>query len=75
MTSAPRDMMQWISTFLEAQAAELDAARNTRLSKTSDFGSGCSADGNLIIEATVFDRPSLNFLKRPNMGSLVAARY
>ncbi|MDR3590375.1 MAG: aldehyde dehydrogenase family protein [Negativicutes bacterium] len=31
------------------------AARNTRLSKTSDFGSGCSADGNLIIEESVFD--------------------
>jgi len=31
------------------------AARNTRLSKTSDFGSGCSADGNLIVETTVYD--------------------
>jgi sulfoacetaldehyde dehydrogenase len=33
-----------------------EAARNTRLSKTSDFGSGCSADGNLIIEASIFDK-------------------
>src|SRR5690242_9592426 len=33
-----------------------EAARNTRLSKTSDFGSGCSADGNLLIEASIFDR-------------------
>ena len=33
-----------------------EAARNTRMSKTSDFGSGCSADGNLIIEATIFDK-------------------
>src|SRR5437016_8120872 len=33
-----------------------EAARNTRLSKTSDFGSGCSADGKLIIEAGIFDR-------------------
>jgi sulfoacetaldehyde dehydrogenase len=32
-----------------------EAARNTRLSKTSDFGSGCSADGNLLIEAGIFD--------------------
>jgi len=32
------------------------AARNTRLSKTSDFGSGCSADGNLIVEETIYDR-------------------
>jgi sulfoacetaldehyde dehydrogenase len=31
------------------------AAHNTMLSKTSDFGSGCSADGNLIIESTIFD--------------------
>jgi sulfoacetaldehyde dehydrogenase len=28
---------------------------NTMLSKTSDFGSGCSADGNLIMEASVYD--------------------
>lgn len=33
-----------------------EAARNTRLSKTSDFGSGCSADGNLIIEESIFDQ-------------------
>jgi sulfoacetaldehyde dehydrogenase len=32
------------------------AARNTRLSKTSDFGSGCSADGNLIVEESIYDR-------------------
>jgi sulfoacetaldehyde dehydrogenase len=32
-----------------------EAARNTRLSKTSDFGSGCSADGNLIIQDGIFD--------------------
>ena len=31
------------------------AARNTRLSKTSDFGSGCSADGNLIVDASIYD--------------------
>ncbi|MBE0586095.1 MAG: aldehyde dehydrogenase family protein, partial [Desulfofustis sp.] len=28
-----------------------EAAHNTMLSKMSDFGSGCSADGNLIVEA------------------------
>jgi sulfoacetaldehyde dehydrogenase len=33
-----------------------DAARNTRLSKTSDNGSGCSADGNLLVEASIYDR-------------------
>jgi sulfoacetaldehyde dehydrogenase len=33
-----------------------EAARNTRLSKTSDFGSGCSADGNLVVEASIYDK-------------------
>jgi len=33
-----------------------EAARNTRLSKTSDFGSGCSADGNLLVDSTIYDR-------------------
>src|SRR5438552_8917169 len=33
-----------------------EAARNTRISKTNDHGSGCSADGNLVIEATIYDR-------------------
>jgi sulfoacetaldehyde dehydrogenase len=32
-----------------------EAARNTRLSKTNDNGSGCSADGNLVVEASVYD--------------------
>jgi sulfoacetaldehyde dehydrogenase len=32
-----------------------EAARNTRLSKTSDNGSGCSADGNLLVEASIYD--------------------
>jgi sulfoacetaldehyde dehydrogenase len=32
-----------------------EAARNTRLSKTSDNGSGCSADGNLIVESSIYD--------------------
>jgi len=32
-----------------------EAARNTRISKTSDFGSGCSCDGNLVIHESVYD--------------------
>ena len=45
------------STMIIDETANVpEAARNTRLSKTSDFGSGCSADGNLIIEASIFDR-------------------
>ncbi|UCH18639.1 MAG: aldehyde dehydrogenase family protein [Burkholderiales bacterium] len=45
------------STMIIDETADVaEAARNTRVSKTSDFGSGCSADGNLIIEASIFDR-------------------
>jgi sulfoacetaldehyde dehydrogenase len=33
-----------------------EAAHNTMLSKTSDNGSGCSSDGNLIIEESIFDQ-------------------
>jgi len=32
------------------------AARNTRISKTSDNGSGCSADGNLLVDARIYDK-------------------
>jgi sulfoacetaldehyde dehydrogenase len=31
------------------------AARNTRMSKVNDNGSGCSADGNLVVEASIYD--------------------
>lgn len=37
MTVAPRADSQWISTFLEAAAAERDAARNTRLAYGRDL--------------------------------------
>ena len=32
-----------------------EAARNTRISKTNDCGSGCSADGNLLIDSTIYE--------------------
>ncbi len=32
-----------------------ECAHNTMLSKTSDFGSGCSADGNLVVHESVFE--------------------
>ncbi|HXV98162.1 MAG TPA: aldehyde dehydrogenase family protein [Anaerolineae bacterium] len=41
---------------IDETADIVEAARNTRLSKTNDFGSGCSADGNLIVEATIYDK-------------------
>ncbi|MGD8765166.1 MAG: aldehyde dehydrogenase family protein [Desulfobacteraceae bacterium] len=45
------------STMVIDETADIEeAARNTRLSKTSDNGSGCSADGNLLVEATIYDR-------------------
>jgi sulfoacetaldehyde dehydrogenase len=40
-----------------------EAARNSRISKTSDYGSGCSADGNLIIEASIFDAMLAQLIK------------
>ena len=38
----------------------VEAARNTRISKTNDHGSGCSADGNILVDASIYDA----FLKR-----------
>ncbi len=32
-----------------------EAAMNTRISKCSDFGSGCSCDGNLVVHESVYD--------------------
>jgi sulfoacetaldehyde dehydrogenase len=44
------------STMVIDETADVaDAARNTRISKTSDNGSGCSADGNLIVEQSIHD--------------------
>jgi sulfoacetaldehyde dehydrogenase len=44
------------STMVIDETADIaDAARNARLSKTSDFGSGCSADGNLLIDDRSYD--------------------
>jgi sulfoacetaldehyde dehydrogenase len=44
------------STMVIDETADiLEAAHNSMLSKMSDFGSGCSADGNLIVEATIYD--------------------
>jgi sulfoacetaldehyde dehydrogenase len=43
------------STMLIDETADIaDAARNTRISKTSDNGSGCSADGNLLVDSRIY---------------------
>ena len=33
-----------------------EACHNTMLSKTSDYGSGCSADGNIIVSDKIYDQ-------------------
>lgn len=43
------------STMIIDETADVkEAAENTRISKTSDFGSGCSCDGNLVIHSSIF---------------------
>lgn len=45
------------ATVVIDETADLaDAARNTRISKTQNHGSGCSCDGNLLVEASVYDK-------------------
>ena len=45
------------STMVIDETADIaEAAANSRQSKMSDFGSGCSADGNLIIVDQVYDQ-------------------
>ena len=44
------------SSIVIDETADIEiAAANTRMSKTSDFGSGCSADGNIIIQRSIYD--------------------
>ena len=40
---------------IDATANIEEAARNTRISKTNDHGSWCSADGNLLVDASIYD--------------------
>ncbi|NLH44663.1 MAG: aldehyde dehydrogenase family protein [Acholeplasmataceae bacterium] len=44
------------STMIFDETADVvEACHNTMLSKTSDFGSGCSADGNVIVSDKIYD--------------------
>jgi sulfoacetaldehyde dehydrogenase len=44
------------ATVVVDETADLaEAAMNTRISKTQNHGSGCSCDGNLLVEETVYD--------------------
>ncbi|WP_303064177.1 aldehyde dehydrogenase family protein [Acidaminococcus massiliensis] len=40
---------------IDETANTQEAAHNTMISKTSDYGSGCSCDGNLVIHESVYD--------------------
>lgn len=45
------------STMVIDEDADIEeAARNSRMSKLSDFGSGCSADGNLIMVGHTYEK-------------------
>jgi len=45
------------ATVVVDETADLaNAAMNTRISKTQNHGSGCSCDGNLLVEESVYDR-------------------
>ncbi|HSB81032.1 MAG TPA: aldehyde dehydrogenase family protein [Candidatus Methylomirabilis sp.] len=45
------------ATMLIDETADIEAAaRNTRISKTHNNGSGCSCDGNLLVEASIYER-------------------
>jgi len=44
------------ATMIIDETADIEeAARNTRISKTADYGSGCSCDGNLIVNTSIYD--------------------
>ena len=44
------------ATMLIDETADVaDAAKNTRISKTADNGSGCSSDGNLMVHESIYD--------------------
>jgi len=58
-----------------------EAARNTRISKTNDNGSGCSADGNLLVDASIYDamlaqlQKEGGYLVNPREKKLLEAAY
>ena len=45
------------ATMIIDETADIaEAAANTRISKTHNNGSGCSCDGNLLVEDSIYDR-------------------
>ncbi len=58
------------ATIVIDETADIEeAARNTRLSKTSDFGSGCSADGNVLIDERIYDDWSASWSSKADTSS------
>jgi sulfoacetaldehyde dehydrogenase len=44
------------ATMVIDETADIEeAARNTSVSKTNDYGSGCSADGNVLVDSRIYD--------------------
>ena len=43
------------TVIVDETADVAEAAMNTRISKTQNHGSGCSCDGNLLVDAAVYD--------------------
>jgi len=61
------------ATMIIDETADIEeAARNTRISKTADYGSGCSCDGNLIVDTSVYDELLGQLIKEG--GHLVSPR-
>ncbi|HXT68632.1 MAG TPA: aldehyde dehydrogenase family protein [Vicinamibacterales bacterium] len=43
------------TVIVDETADVAEAAMNTRISKTQNHGSGCSCDGNLLVESSIYD--------------------
>ena len=70
------------ATMVIDETADIEeAARNTRISKTNDYGSGCSADGNLLVDSRVYDamlaqlQQEGGYLVNPGEKDLLRAAY
>ena len=63
------------STMVIDETADVaEAARNSRLSKTSDYGSGCSADGNLLVDDRIYDAMVAQLQRRRRLPRVGARR-
>ena len=70
------------STIVVDETADLnEAAKNIMISKTSDFGSGCSADGNIVIQKSIYSnmvsqlKANNGYLCNSTQTKLLSKRY